>query len=530
MIENLKNNFNVKLTKVKIFQMVAAIFVLLFSQFALQDTTFKLPSKILFFVSSVVIILLILFFNDIKNRKSLARNAILLIILIGAAACIVKPPQRGLDEESHLTYTIELADGNLFRYQNDFDPTKSDVNLSQPDWTTLHNFDSIRNQKANTSLSDFIKAKHQSSTYGGSITSLANLSYLPNAIGWDIGKLISNRVFVSYYLGRLFNVLAFALLAFIALKISKKYSEVLFLFATFPTTLWVVAGYSYDYLFYGLSLILIALFINFFEKEKSVGKKESLLFIGLSLLMIFPKFPYVLIGALVCVLPNKYYKSIKERLFAITAFFSSLVIAGIYYINSSIFSKIFHTALNTGNPKVNGGILSLLSHPGVLLRTFFFEVLGSIGAFAGGGQGNPPAPLQYVSNDSSFLHNFSPFLFVLLLILVSVNLKIRIPVKIKQIIIVVFLVIIFMIMYAMAGDSRVGIKNGDIVLHGIQFRYFYLMFLAVPFFVSDKIKMILGSVDKDLSKVDENSVAFLQYSLVFLNIFILGLAMFSFGI
>ncbi|MBB5887676.1 DUF2142 domain-containing protein [Lactovum miscens] len=525
----LQKKLKIEFTKWKLLQILIAVFLLFFSQYALQDTTFHFPNKVVFAVSVVAVVLLILFIKDLTNKKFLARNVALIIILVGGAACVIKAPQRGLDEESHLTYAIELADGNFFKYENDFNPAKVDVNVSQPDWNAVYNFDSLRNPSADNKLSNFLQPKHQSSKYSGKITGLTNLSYIPNAIGWDIGRIISNRVFVSYYLGRLFNVLAFALLAFFAVKISKRYSEVLYLFATFPTTLWIVAGYSYDYLYYGLALILFALFTNFFAKEKSIGKKESLLFIGLSSLMIFPKFPFVLIGTFICVFPSRYYKSARDRIFAGVVFLMSMILAGIYYISGSILTKIFHSVSPTNNPTIQGGgIFSLVAHPGILLRTFFFEVLGSIGVFSGTNQGNPPAPLQYTNTDSAFLHNISPFLFVLLLVLVSANIQIKIPNKIKVFIVGVFLAISFMIMYAMAGDSRVGMKSGDVILHGVQFRYFYLMFLTVPFFISDKIKMLFKSSDNNLLRTKDSSVSFLQYSLIFLNIFVLGIAIFSY--
>ena len=39
-----------------------------------------------------------------------------------------------------------------------------------------------------------------------------NPAFIPSAIGWNIGRLISKKVFVSYYLGRIFEVIAYAIL------------------------------------------------------------------------------------------------------------------------------------------------------------------------------------------------------------------------------------------------------------------------------------------------------------------------------
>lgn len=59
----------------------------------------------------------------------------------------------------------------------------------------------------------------------------------------------TSRVAVAYYLGRIFNVIAYALMVCLAMKIGKKYREVLLLFAAFPTTLWIVSSFQYDWLF-----------------------------------------------------------------------------------------------------------------------------------------------------------------------------------------------------------------------------------------------------------------------------------------
>ena len=95
---------------------------------------------------------------------------------------------------------------------------------------------------------------YKKSKISGVKTGFDNPAYIPSSIGWNIGRIISNKVYISYFLGRIFEVLAFALIVFFALKISKSYREVIYLFSTFPAVLYIIAGYHYDYLYFGASM------------------------------------------------------------------------------------------------------------------------------------------------------------------------------------------------------------------------------------------------------------------------------------
>ena len=114
-----------------------------------------------------------------------------------------------------------------------------------------------------------------------------NPAFIPSAIGWNIGRLISKKVFVSYYLGRIFEVIAYAILVFIALKISKVYREAIYLFSTFPAVLYIIAGYHYDYLYFGATLISLAILTNILSGERKIDRKYAFVFQCSTLLFSF---------------------------------------------------------------------------------------------------------------------------------------------------------------------------------------------------------------------------------------------------
>ena len=79
-------------------------------------------------------------------------------------------------------------------------------------------------------------------------------------------------------MGRIFEVIAYAILVFIALKISKVYREAIYLFSTFPAVLYIIAGYHYDYLYFGATLISLALLTNILSGERKIDRKYAFAF------------------------------------------------------------------------------------------------------------------------------------------------------------------------------------------------------------------------------------------------------------
>ena len=131
---------------------------------------------------------------------------------------------------------------------------------------------------------------------------IANPVFIPSAIGIRIGRILSPYVFVSYYLGRMFNILALATMAYFAIKKSKQYAIALFGVSTIPICLWISAGYNYDSFYYGLTLLAISWLINMFDDENKIQLKDIIVYSCLSYFLIF----YVRNDSTPCRHQNKY--------------------------------------------------------------------------------------------------------------------------------------------------------------------------------------------------------------------------------
>ncbi|WP_152538912.1 DUF2142 domain-containing protein, partial [Streptococcus pyogenes] len=228
--------------------------------------------------------------------------------------------QYSLDEDSHLIHTIGLSDSLVFKY------SKEDL----ADYKLVYRHDGIRNQAHFKGTDYWLTVKHKPTKVKGKTIGFDNPAFLPGAIGWNLGRLVSKKVFVSYYLGRIVNVLAYALLVFIAIKLSLVYKSTLYFMGTLPSAVYIISGFHYDYLYYGASLILIALLTNILAEKKKITQFNALAFQGLCLLFAFAKFPFILIGSLILVLPKRYYETTKTRWGASVMFVIMMVISLIY--------------------------------------------------------------------------------------------------------------------------------------------------------------------------------------------------------
>ncbi|MCS4488041.1 DUF2142 domain-containing protein [Streptococcus sciuri] len=460
------------------------------------------------FVLLIVAVILYFLLTDLKNSKKMIRNALVTIILFGTVISFAKPVQFGLDEETHLINVIRLADGGIFQYEKE----------SLPDYKAVEHHDILRSPSTYTNQDYWLNVKHKESKFSGAIIKIINPSYIPSAIGWNVGKLFSRKIFVSYYLGRIFNILFYALLVYFALKISKYYRELLYLVSTFPAVLYTCAGFHYDTIYYGFSLILLALWTNLLARDEPIGKKEMIAFQLTTLPFAFAKFPFILSAFLISILPKRYYYSTKERLlsfyFGLLIVFVSLV----YYVHDSILTRLTGVSVLVSDIGTRPSLFYFMRHPFPLLRTFVNTMIGSLSAFSNA--------LHYTIANSDFLNSFSYLLFLLLLLGVSVRIRLTLKRSTKIMVWTIFAIISFLIIYAIAGDPRV-YHMGDILVNGVQTRYYYFMVASLPLLVAEPSQKLFLSQSDLIAEDDQRFVRFMQYSIAYLTILTIAVAIYT---
>jgi Predicted membrane protein len=114
-------------------------------------------------------------------------------------------------------------------------------------------------------------------------------------------------------------------------------------------------------------------------------------------------------------------------------------------------------------------------------------------------------------------------LFILLFIMITSRLDIKISTITKRIILLLFTVISLLTIYAISGDARV-YTLGNLNVGGVQGRYYYAALLFLPVIVSEPLNKLLNLADKEST---EYPCAFMQYSIAFLNVLTLGIALYT---
>lgn len=197
----------------------------------------------------------------------------------------------------------------------------------------------------------------------GYATALAHPAwpYLPQALGMGLGRALELPAFYLLYLGRLFNLLAWAALVYAAIRRAPILPWLLFLLALTPISLQQAASLSPDAVTNGLAFLLFAGLLRLWLGPEEVPAPAAVAgTMALGLLLTLSKFAYGLHALLFLLIPWQRFGSRRRRILGM-ALFLGLNLAW-----------MLHTLRSGGDPARAGGegsLLALLQDP-----VHFFEV------------------------------------------------------------------------------------------------------------------------------------------------------------
>lgn len=319
--------------------------------------------RLLYLVSFVLVL-----FIDIKK----IHNSIFAIILLsGMFVVALNPVLDTPDDHAHLARTDLISRGILFVTG---DITKYKVsnsvrnilldNFSTTDSTTLFNSEIDRNNE------------YSASNYAN--TNLF-IGYIPQTIGVLLGKLIGTNSFIILILGKLLNLIAYALMVRFAIKTAPMFKIPLGIIAIMPMSIFIASSFNPDATTYGLGLLSIGYFLYLYKKE-NINIKEIAIYSILSILLGLVKLPYCIVGGLLIFIPkakfiNKktYYKSF---LFVIVVAFISLGWGAYAMLNAAV--SPFNSYYEVRNIDINRQIMYIMSQPITFIKGFSVTLLDNI--------------------------------------------------------------------------------------------------------------------------------------------------------
>ncbi|GGE27883.1 DUF2142 domain-containing protein [Streptococcus himalayensis] len=310
-MENLINRLEVRKKKASYVIFVIVFFIVSIINIPINEPIPKKLLVLLFFSG----ILLIIF-----KPKKLPVAAALIILVTGLFSSFLTPIGDVPDETAHYYRSVFVSEG--------------DVNLSN-DLENLKVSEDTQNvQSKNKTLiinSQLNNMKHQSKEKVAPEVTITNIysfiSYVPQALGLAIGNALNISIVFSYWLGRFFNVLAYALLCYLAIRLASKAEQLIAVAALLPMNVYLSASYNQDSVALGVILLVIGLFCNFAYSNKKITLPKYMFYTMLCVLLAVIKFPFIVLIALPFFLPSERFEMKHSWLIKICSIFIVFILS-----------------------------------------------------------------------------------------------------------------------------------------------------------------------------------------------------------
>lgn len=289
----------------------------------------------------------------------------LLIAFLGTVSALVTPVLNTPDEPVHFARALKVATGEV-----NLDNRPEHLTVSQ-DYQEVNRQGKV--QVTETDLFSIPTSDKQTEFVNQADYRATNqysfLSYLPQAFGIVIGKFLHLNVGYIFYLGRIFNALAYAVFAVFAIKLSGRCKQLMFAGATLPMTISLAGSYNQDATSIGVQLLAIGFLLHLLEKEEKIGLLDVVLYALICGMILLTKLPFVAFAGLLIFIPRKRFSSKGVYL-------STFLVAAMLVIATGIWYKVsgeVHYSFHLPDTDVSSQFHNLVSQPSSYLPVLFKE-------------------------------------------------------------------------------------------------------------------------------------------------------------
>lgn len=155
-------------------------------------------------------------------------------------------------------------------------------------------------------------------TYEGVTDTLKQpVSHIAPALGMTIGRIVKMNFIQIYTLGRMFNLVMYIFLAWLAIKLTPVNKELMLIISIMPMTMHQAAQLSYDTVVNGLSLVLTAYVFKLLYDKMQIKVRDVVVLLTLLILLGPVKVIYFLLAMLILLIPGIQYRNLLDRLIKI---------------------------------------------------------------------------------------------------------------------------------------------------------------------------------------------------------------------
>ena len=275
-------------------------------------------SRLALAFSCVSVIVVAFAYLLIRALESRVRHRVEMAFLVGLISCgllysVVFAPGTVPDETYHFEASYKLADYIMLQ-----GPTVDSLPVREDDSVLLDGMLqswALGYDKYRSVIDQFAFFVNDASRVAvepvSSFDWTANPPYikLPSALGIVLATLLNLGSFPLFYLGRFFNLLMFAALAYFAVRITPVGKNAMMVAGLLPMTLHLASSYSYDAGIMGLAFLLTGMCLRAVYGEGLMSRKEKAGIVVVAVLLAPCKVVYTVIVLLVILIPRKRFSS-----------------------------------------------------------------------------------------------------------------------------------------------------------------------------------------------------------------------------
>lgn len=257
-------------------------------------------------IMSIIAIMTAIIFSY-KNFK-IEKLVLGLILFYGILFSLFNPIIDSPDEYPHFYKAVATSDFKLLKYDSyEYDISDSYFDVVQNRDNTIFNnslWENLSNNKSRLKKTDIV-----------GMAVYAPWGYIPQAIAIKVGKIMNLDMAITFYLGRIFNLILYAFLSYYAIKIIPKFKTFISVIALSPMAIFISSSYNQDSVTYGLALVFVSWIVKLYNQdERSIKYKTIIIFTILSTALSILKFPYMLFCLLFLFIPKKIFYNRKINL------------------------------------------------------------------------------------------------------------------------------------------------------------------------------------------------------------------------
>lgn len=230
---------------------------------------------------------------------------------LGILLCVLTPPFMVADEQAHFFRAYQISEGG-------FTPQRIDngigghlpKSLVDSSIVLIGKLPGEPGEKASKQLiwdelSRPHKASDRTDIHFENTALYSPLAYAPTSLGIGIARVFDVSPVAMLYVGRLFTVLAWVGITFMAIRLIPIARWAFMVIAVAPMALFQAASVSADGLTIGLCFLTVAWFVRLCMQSRAVTKKQWAFTLGVVVAIGCMKQPYALLGLLYLALPAK---------------------------------------------------------------------------------------------------------------------------------------------------------------------------------------------------------------------------------